>query len=297
MRVLLGTGVVLAFLLNSGLALAEDRVIYGTDDRKDLFDPANDAALVTLAKSTAILVKDSELIRNPSFPNEIGLSTRTLKDVLGVCSTERFANQPSPGFCSGFLVGADTFVTAGHCIKSASDCAATAIVFDFGYDAEGKSLATVSKNSVYKCASVVSRELQSGRGRDYAVLKLDRPVEGREPVVVRKNGSASENDSIAVIGHPSGLPTKISDNAKVRSNSDKLPYLVANLDTYQGNSGSAVFNSLTGEVEGILVRGETDFDYDSAGSCRKSKVCLEDGCRGEDVTKSSVFASFLPTVD
>jgi len=62
---------------------------------------------------------------------------------------------------------------------------------------------------------------------------------------------------------------------------------VANLDTFGGNSGSAVFNAETGEVEGILVRGENDYVWsDENGSrCRVPQQCTNDACRGEDVTR------------
>ncbi len=68
-------------------------------------------------------------------------------------------------------------------------------------------------------------------------------------------------------------------------------YYVANLDTYGGNSGSAVFNAKTGVIEGILMRGENDYVYKNG--CRVSNVCASDACRGEDVTKlSSITSSF-----
>ena len=117
-------------------------------------------------------------------------------------------------------------------------------------------------------------------GKDYAVVKLDRPVVGHNPLRLRQSGSLSVNDSIVVMGYPSGIPLKIAGGAKVRSL--QSGYFVANLDTYGGNSGSAVFNETTGEVEGILVRGETDFV--SNGNCRVSNKCKDDECRGEDVT-------------
>ena len=69
-------------------------------------------------------------------------------------------------------------------------------------------------------------------------------------------------------------------------------YFVANLDTYGGNSGSPVFNSDTHEVEGILVRGERDFVQ--AGGCTVSLVCPDTGCRGEDCTRVTRFASHVP---
>ncbi len=82
---------------------------------------------------------------------------------------------------------------------------------------------------------------------------------------------------------------KIAGGAKIRSVRDQ--YFIANLDTYGGNSGSAVFNSSTGEVEGILVRGEVDYIFDNG--CRRSKKCTNDGCRGEDVTRIKQTFSYL----
>ena len=62
----------------------------------------------------------------------------------------------------------------------------------------------------------------------------------------------------------------------------KDQFLVANLDTYGGNSGSAVFNATDGKIEGVLVRGEMDYVFKNG--CRISNVCATDACRGEDVT-------------
>lgn len=62
-------------------------------------------------------------------------------------------------------------------------------------------------------------------------------------------------------------------------------FFSANLDTFQGNSGSAVFNAETGMIEGILVRGEEDFIPNQAEMCIEANKCANDKCRGEDVTR------------
>jgi len=52
-------------------------------------------------------------------------------------------------------------------------------------------------------------------------------------------------------------------------------------------------------VEGILVRGETDFISKSIGcgqTCDVSNECPTTGCRGEDVTKSTEFVDLIPPV-
>ncbi len=174
-------------------------------------------------------------------------------------------------------------VTAGHCIKNSMDCNETFFVFGFNIaQAGGQAPDTVPSSQVYRCFSVVKSTVSRTDGVDFALVRLDRPVRGVEPLTLRTSpGTAPVGAELAVIGHPTGLPTKLAANAFVRE--VQPGYLVANLDTFGGNSGSAVFNAKTGEVEGILVRGETDFSYQ--GDCRVSNVCPDGGCRGEDVTR------------
>ena len=115
---------------------------------------------------------------------------------------------------------------------------------------------------------------------DFALIQLDRKVTDRRVLEIRKKGKISKGEPLVVIGHPTGIPTKIADGANVRSLDGT--YFTANLDTYGGNSGSAVFNANTGVVEGILVRGATD--YVSRGGCQVTNVLGNNQGRGEDVT-------------
>ena len=96
---------------------------------------------------------------------------------------------------------------------------------------------------------------------------------------------------MVVIGYPSGLPTKIADQAQVRTNKHRN-FFVANLDTFGGNSGSPVINKSSGLVEGILVRGESDYKYNRVRGRFENNVCVDSGCRGEDVTKISSIHRF-----
>ena len=97
--------------------------------------------------------------------------------------------------------------------------------------------------------------------------------------------------ALIMIGHPSGLPQKIAGGARVRDNSPSS-HFVANTDSYGGNSGSPIFNEATHEVEGILVRGVTD--YVAEGGCNVSNQCDDDGCGGEDGTRATHFADLVP---
>lgn len=271
----------LTTLLVSASAIAQNKsikVIYGEDNRQDVFESTN-PAFVELAKSTAAMIDTGSL--KLLSDNEIEIHSATLEN-RGICSHERFAKQITPANCSGFLVAPNLLVTAGHCIRTAADCNAYKWVFDFKVDYAEQGKVLIPSDSVYSCKKIVSQSLSSATRDDYALIELNRNVTDRKPLKFRRKGKIKTGAPLVVIGHPTGLPTKIADGANVRSLQSK--YFVANLDTFGGNSGSAVFNTETLEVEGILVRGDTDYVYDRAYGCQVANICKDDSCRGEDVT-------------
>jgi hypothetical protein len=67
----------------------------------------------------------------------------------------------------------------------------------------------VQEDNVYKCEKIIERSLSRATKDDYALIKLARKVKGRTPLKFRKAGTVQVNDDILVIGHPSGLPTKL----------------------------------------------------------------------------------------
>lgn len=263
-------------------------VIYGTDGRLDVYQVTDDR-LKALADSTVALVKNSDISVSGSVASLLGKNFGT---DMNLCSDEKFREQDTAAFCSGTLVGPDLVLTAGHCIEDITDCQSTSLVFGFAVKAAGVLPKTVSASEVYKCKDIVKTQ-RVNNGADFAVIRLDRVVANHAPRGLRASGDVPADASLVVIGHPVGLPTKITTGGSVRSTSNP-DYFVANLDTYGGNSGSGVFNLSTGLIEGILVRGEQDFV--SRGTCVVSKVCAEGTCRGEDVTKISAARPFIPAL-
>jgi hypothetical protein len=144
-------------------------------------------------------------------------------------------------------------------------------------------------DDVYAGAELIARK-QTETGADWALVRLDRPARGREPLPVRRKGKIAMGAPVFVVGHPCGLPAKLAGGAKVRNNR-RPSIFVANLDTYGGNSGSPVLDESRRIVEGILVSGEQDFV--KKGDCKVSLVCPDDKCRGEDVTRSTVWAKHV----
>jgi hypothetical protein len=234
------------------------------------------------------LVKAADLIENAD--GTLDLMTESYKDAFDLCSGEPFVSQPTGCFCSGSLVASDVVATAGHCVKNAADLATMRFVFGFRMTNAATARTKFAADDVYTGKQLLGRQL-SNDGTDWALVRLDRAVVGRKPVAVRKSGKIRNGQAIYVIGHPCGLPQKYAPGAQVRDNSP-APFFVANLDTYGGNSGSPVFNAQNNKVEGVLVRGETDFV--GSGDCNVSLVCPSTGCRGEDVTRATVWSAKVP---
>lgn len=271
------------------------KIIYGDDNRQDAYSVKNPLYL-KLAKSTAVQVGLRNVSINLNL--QVVLNGGYLTEEMNLCATEPFTDQLSVGRCSGFLVGEDILVTAGHCAQTQAECENNAWVFDYKItDPSDLDINTkVDPRNVYLCKKLVGQALDEETKMDYAVIKLDRKVVGRSPLKIRREGKLKKGEKLVVIGYPSGLPMKIADGAKVKRTNNPV-YFKTNLDTYGGNSGSAVFNVKTGVVEGILVRGGKDYVYDAKLGCAVSNKCTNSllfsdtligkitGCTGEEVTR------------
>lgn len=271
------------FMLNVSNVFSEDKVIYGDDNRKDLYDVEN-LQFVEFAKSTLAMIPNT-LIK-PLSNSEVIIAGNTLAEESKVCLNERFAMQPTSSVCSGFLLGEDLLVTAGHCIVDQRDCDIHSWVLDYSYNTSKQLNQTafiLPSENVFQCKEIIARSQDPISLNDYAVIKLDRKS-NRTPLKFRTEGAVSPNANLVVIGNPSGLPTKVSDNGYVRKNGNDF-YFQTNLDSFSGNSGSAVIDANSGLVEGILVRGEVDYSYDRYNKCFRPKYCGNHLCRGEDVTR------------
>ena len=261
------------------------RAIYGVDNRVDFFKMP--AGVKSLAESSVALVESGDLVKQGTGWR---LQTTVFGDDYELCQQEPFWAQPLGCFCSGVLVAPDVIATAGHCVTSAARLAQMRFVFGFRMTTASKARTQFANDDVYRGIKVIGRQLTAD-GVDWALVQLDRPVTGRTPVAFRASGKISGSASLFVIGHPCGLPQKFADGAEVKQNAN-ASYFSATLDTYGGNSGSPVFNTATRTLEGLLVRGATDFVR--VGNCHVSKVFPTTGVAGEDVTRSTVWAAKVP---
>ncbi len=289
-------------------------VIYGDDNRMEVYEASS--AHQALAASAATMIDSSKISSSPGRPGILQIEQTSLRswlesqfeeiksdllsksaksavaEQISFCEGERFTEQPNAGACSGFLVGPDLLVTAGHCVVLADFCQKYKWVFDFKVDADSKTAGVdVKEEDVYSCKKVISSAVANSLGLDYGLIQLDRKVKGRPSLSVRTQGKVQDAGGLVVIGSPLGLPLKVAAGSSVRTNVHPF-FFSANLDTFQGNSGSAVFNAETGVVEGILVRGEEDFEANTALMCIEAKRCDDSSCRGEDVSRMTSIPEF-----
>jgi MYXO-CTERM domain-containing protein len=256
-------------------------VVYGNDDRRDVFEYSDQSWAGEVSGFTVALMEADAVAISPQ--GSVSFQAKTLVESRGVCTDERFADQLTAAYCSGTLIAPDLVLTAGHCVTSASECANTKLVFGYEMDGPGD-LAEVAAADVFSCAELLVQELDTPR-RDHAILRLDRPA-GRESARLATGSDAiAVGTPLLVHGYPSGLPTKIDDGGHVRNGrATARDFFVASLDTFGGNSGSGVFDGATRQLVGILVRGDTDYVFDDADGCYRVNRCAENGCGGESIS-------------
>lgn len=264
--------------------------IYGRDDRLDEYQiqdtrilAGGDAAVVLIERSSLVLNRGGYTLTEAPSLSEY---------VEGLCPDEPFRDQPTAGLCSGFLVAPDLIATAGHCQGCGDEIKEMAAVFGYVMTDAETAVTVFDVADVYFCEEAVAG--QTGTP-DWSLIRLDRPVTNHVPVRIRRTGFVPEQQSLLVVGHSLGLPRKYDSGGIVRDNW-MTSYFSANLDTFGGNSGSAVFNLDTMMVEGILVAGNEDFAYDSASGCTRSSVCPDSGCPlWEDVVRTTAFSNLVPS--
>lgn len=297
-------------------------VIYGDDDRREAYE-TSDPALEAVMDAVVVLLHRDRLTPSAGGGYDIDLwGHGSLSGYNGLCPGEAFGDQPVPGSCSGFLVDSDQVVTAGHCVGPALPCLSLAFVFGFEMIDATTPVAHVVEEDVVFCDRVI--DSASDGTSDFARLRLERVIAGRVPLRMRRTGSFESDTEVAglaAVGHPSGLPLKVSGGpepvggtglsaADVKAAAEY--HFESDLDTATGpsagtasggSSGSPVF-SLTEEgelllVEGVLAHGNPDFLPE--GECQVENRCPDpSGCAGlggegyQRVTRTTVFADAMP---
>lgn len=268
-----------ALASHSGLTMTE--AIYGEDDRVDV-EMLQSVDVLELSRSVAVQIPLSFLdVGDSSFSFKTG--GKTLSEEYGrmLCSGERFASQLALGTCSGFLVGENILLSAGHCFTEyeverenelTSLCSERAWVFDYRLQRGLLETEDLSLDDLFRCKRIIKARYDEKS--DYALIELDRNVLSRKALTISSNSSLDIGDRVFMLGHPLGTPLKHTGNAQVLSLETGSDFFKASLDAFVGNSGSPVFKEGTWEVIGLLTGGEIDFfiSDDQGSMCYRSYV-------------------------
>lgn len=230
-------------------------VYYGFDTRQDITDTLPQHYLTSSKMVFALIEKKYFQNNGSSFHlNNQGLYANVYK----LCNTEKFAGQNVYANCTAFAISQNTIASAGHCI-SKYNFHDYLLVTDFTlsnlnyFDSHGG----IPADNVYEITGVLDSKVL-GDQIDYSIFTVNKVIPNDRIVKLSNKTSYDFNDKFYVIGFPCGLPMKICSDASFRLNNNPYFFQISS-DTYGGNSGSPVFNEKTDEVEGILVRGNTDF--------------------------------------
>ncbi len=278
--------------------MAINRGCYSTEDKRTNWCEienylAHDEAVKvkTLAKSVACLIHKDALEPNTlclkanvdSFHHFMMNNQKKINpdwigpkgECRGLSERERFREEPACGFGTAFLVGDQLALTAAHCIYDEvtqtlkPDIKHFRLIFDF-YMTRCAECPKLNHNE-WNCDfskdtysfTVLAYKYIRGM-EDWAILKLDKKVEGRQPLKINFGYEVSVGrnalvaDDVYMLGHPFGLPLKYTRDAVVIEQIPTSTYFTSNLDAFIGNSGSPVFLSKTHEVVGMLFMGDME---------------------------------------
>ena len=149
----------------------------------------------------------------------------------------------------------------------------------------------IPRKDLYSCKRVISRVMSRlWNEPDYAIVELDRPMQGVEPVA-RIQRRLTADEGIFALGYPFGTALKYA-HGQVRKDANVNTYVMA-VDTFIGNSGSPVYDDREKKLVGLLSSGESDWVFDNQFGCNVTKVCQSGKCLGERVFKVSALEGII----
>ena len=243
------------------MGIEGNRGIWGPDGRVDIYEIEDDEIKANAGCVAAICKKNKLCEEKKGFTT---LKVKSFKDAQKVSDSERFCHQPTYAgwIATGFLVEKDVIATAAHCAEKNN---LDNLRFIFGYKMlnADTALTEIPNNKVYRGVEIIERYYnREGIQPDWALVRLDRKVKG-QTVARLSAGDICLGLPVYAIGHPLGLPLKAAPGAYVCDVNETC--FVADLDIFSGNSGSPVFRSDTGEVIGIVARGDRDLKSTPSG--------------------------------
>lgn len=203
----------------------------------------------------------------------------------GVYGAQRFLDQYTAGFGTGFLVAPDVIATAGHVVDAVPDFSQWCCVFRCDLPLLCSKRPEVPGKRARNVAAVIE-SVNVSDGPDWALLRLSSPVAWAKPLHCSP-GARADLDVYA-LGHPAGLPLKLSGPAPILELLGNGCF-AAELDALAGSSGSPILDVENHAVVGIASRGDRDFVLDENGRRVPNILDHREG-RGEICTMAALFS-------
>ncbi len=143
---------------------------------------------------------------------------------------------------SAFLVTDQYLVTAAHVVDAVGKGGSVQIDFE-----------KANEGHLGLNATVVFCPIDSSGMRDYAVLKLDKPISDITPLVIGSARNCSIGENIRLVGYPGGVFSATSGS--ISNNNVGGNMMQLDVGAWPGSSGGPVISDATDEVVGILVVG------------------------------------------
>lgn len=159
--------------------------------------------------------------------------------------------------CSVTLIGADTVITAGHCLPSIdTEWPTSSVTFDYETDCGGNAPGGYDP-IFHKVTGYLKYRWQDGSGMDYALLQIRLPPGGLGiPVIPMRDSLPAVGEQIFGVHHPNGAVKKLAPPHTTAEtvNDASASQVEVDIDVSGGSSGSGLFDMM-GRYVGVLSHG------------------------------------------
>ncbi|HEY9262296.1 serine protease [Chitinophaga sp.] len=211
-----------------------------------------------------------------------------------LCDDEPYANQPAAADFTAFVVNDSTLITAGHCLNPTM-LKRYYYVFDYIMDTLHHAPQYFEEANVFIATKIIPY-YDPANNQDVCIIRVNKKIDARRIPALSQQSAVNNSNTYYVIGTPAGIPFKLAGKAKIMENTSPA-YFLLNSDTYEGNSGSPVFNASTNLIEGLLITGTKDFRPNILNiTCKLSLLCPFDECpgsKGEKILRTSQFLDLI----